>query len=343
MKAAVFVGDRQVELRDFEDPVPGVGEVVVAVRASGMCGSDLHYYRGPHNDTFASGNIVAGHEPAGVVQAVGPGVPDNVASVGDRVMVHHYIGCGACLQCRRGWTQMCTEAPIVVLGMNGNGAHAPYLKVPASTLVPLDERLSFAAGAAIGCGTGTAWGGLQRLGDLGGQTIAIFGQGPVGLSGTMLASALGARVVAIDLEPNRLEQAKSFGAAETINPGDVDAVAAIKDLTYGEGVDCVLESSGSSAAAASGLKSLSPWGRMCVVGLGGQVQFDVREFHRSQMTVMTSWSMSLIGQRECAQFIARQGLPTDDLFTHRWQLGQIEEAYAEFDKQDAGKGVVEFS
>jgi threonine dehydrogenase-like Zn-dependent dehydrogenase len=342
MKAAVFLGDRQVALTDMEDPTPGPGEVVVATRASGMCGSDLKYYRGPTNDTYASGKIVAGHEPAGVVHAVGPGVPETTAVVGDRVMVHHYIGCGACAQCRSGWTQMCTRMPVTVLGMNGNGSHAPYLKAPAATLIRLDDRLSFEAGAAIGCGTGTAWGGLKRLGDLGGASVAVFGQGPVGLSGTMLATALGATVIAVDMEENRLTHARRLGAAGTVNPRDVDAVAAIRDLTGGRGVDAVLESSGSSAAATSGLASLAPWGRFCVVGLGGEVRFDVMEFHRSQMTVMTSWSMSLVGQEECADFVARNALPVDDLFTHRWSLDQIEEAYREFDKQDAGKGVVLF-
>jgi threonine dehydrogenase-like Zn-dependent dehydrogenase len=144
------------------------------------------------------------------------------------------------------------------------------------------------------------------------------------------------------MEENRLTHARRLGAAGTVNPRDVDAVAAIRDLTGGRGVDAVLESSGSSAAATSGLASLAPWGRFCVVGLGGEVRFDVMEFHRSQMTVMTSWSMSLVGQEECADFVARNALPVDDLFTHRWSLDQIEEAYREFDKQDAGKGVVLF-
>ncbi|WP_270889647.1 zinc-binding dehydrogenase [Pedococcus sp. 5OH_020] len=342
MRAAVFLGDSQVALAEVDDPTPGPGEVVVAIRASGMCGSDLKYYRSPPNDTYASGKLIAGHEPAGVVHAVGAGVPETTASVGDRVMVHHYIGCGACAPCRSGWTQMCSRQPVTVLGMNGNGAHAPYLKVPAATLIGLDDRLSFDAGAAIGCGTGTAWGGLQRLGDLGGATIAIFGQGPVGLSGTILATALGARVIAVDMAESRLAHARRLGAVETVNPGEVDPVLAIKDLTDGEGVSAVLESSGSSAAASAGLKALAPWGRFCVVGLGGEVRFDVMEFHRSQMTVMTSWSMSLVGQEECAQFVARKGLPIDDLFSHVWSLGQIEEAYRQFDKQDAGKGVVRF-
>jgi len=342
MQSAVFVGDRRVELRELPTPQPGPNEIVVAVRASGMCGSDLRYYRSPRNDTFASGTVTAGHEPAGVVHAVGVGVSEATAAVGDRVMVHHYIGCGACVSCRRGWTQMCTTAPPGVLGMNADGSHTPFLRMPASTVLPLDDRLSFEAGAAIGCGTGTAWGGLQRLGDLGGASIAVFGQGPVGLSGTMLATALGAKVIAVDPQAGRRSQAERFGAVATVDPTHGDPLAAIADLTDGAGVDLVLESSGSTAAASTGLAALAPWGRMCVVGLGGEVRFDVMAFHRSQMTVMTSWSMSLVGQMECADFVARHRLPVDELFTHHWRLDQVEEAYRQFDRQDAGKGVIQF-
>ncbi len=342
MKSAVFTGDQRVSLVDVDEPAPGPGEVVVRIRSSGMCGSDLKYYRGPANDTYASGRIVAGHEPAGLVHAVGPGVAPATAAVGDRVMVHHYIGCGSCRECRSGWTQMCSRQPVVVLGMNGNGSHAPYLKVPAATLVKLDDRLSFDAGAAIGCGTGTAWGGLRRLGDLGGSTIAIFGQGPVGLSGTMLANALGADVIAVDMAESRLAAARHHGAVATIDPATDDPVAAIRDLTGGRGVQAVLESSGSTVAASAGLRALAPWGRFCVVGLGGEVTFDVMAFHRSQMTVMTSWSMSLVGLEECAAFVADRDVPIDDLFTHRWSLEDVVPAYEWFDKQDAGKGVIQF-
>src|SRR3954454_9151126 len=131
---------------------------------------------------------------------------------------------------------MCTGAPFRAIGTQVNGGHAPFLRVPVATLVPLDPALSFEAGAAIGCGTGTAWGGLERLGDLGGATIAVFGQGPVGLSATMLATARGARVVAVDPEPARLAQARHLGAVETVNPLEGDAAAALMDLTGGRGV-----------------------------------------------------------------------------------------------------------
>jgi threonine dehydrogenase-like Zn-dependent dehydrogenase len=342
MKGAVFLGDRTVALRDFPEPKPGPGEVVVAIRASGLCGSDLHYYRDRPGSVQTSGRCIGGHEPAGVIHAVGPGVSPEVASVGDRVMVHHYVGCTRCDHCRSGWPQMCSTAPTRVFGTHENGAHARFMRVPAATLVPLDESLSFEAGAAIACGTGTAWGGLERLGDVGGATIAVFGQGPVGLSATLLATARGARVIAVDPEPARLAHAQRFGAVATINPTGVQASTVLRDLTSGKGVSSVLETSGATAAVGEGLAALAPWGRVCLVGLGGEVRFRVLDLHRSQMTLMTSWSMSIVQQRQCAEFIARNELPVDDLYSHRWRLDQVVEAYKEFDKQRADKGVIVF-
>jgi threonine dehydrogenase-like Zn-dependent dehydrogenase len=342
MKGAVFLGDRTVGLRHFPDPQPGPGEVVVAIRASGLCGSDLRYYRDHPGTDLTSGRCIAGHEPAGVVHAVGTGVSPDVASVGDRVMVHHYAGCTKCDQCRSGWSQMCTTAPARVFGINANGAHAPFMRVPAATLVPLEESLTFETGAAICCGTGTAWGGLERLGDVGGATIAVFGQGPVGLSATLLATARGARVIAIDPEPARLAQAERLGAVATLDPTGAEASKGLRDLTNGEGVSSVLETSGATAAVGEGLAALAPWGKVCLVGHGGEVRFRVLDVYRSQMTLMTSWSLSIVQQRQCAEFIARNQLRVDDLYSHRWRLDQIVEAYQEFDKQRAGKGVVVF-
>ncbi|KQU28458.1 MULTISPECIES: zinc-dependent alcohol dehydrogenase family protein [unclassified Rhodococcus (in: high G+C Gram-positive bacteria)] len=343
MKGAIFLGDRKVELRDFPLREPAAGEVVVAVRASGMCGSDLHVYRAEANYPTTADMRIAGHEPAGVVHSVGPGVSNDVAAVGDRVMIHHYIGCTTCDRCRSGWPQMCTRAPFRAFGTQEHGGHAPYIVVPAATLVPLDDALSFEAGATIGCGTGTAWGALERLGDVGGSTIAVVGQGPVGLSATMLATARGARVIAVDPEPNRRAQAERFGAMATVDPTIGSASEAVRELTEGEGVPLVLETSGASAAISAGMDSLAPWGKICLVGLGGgEARFRVTDFYRSQVTVMTSWTMSIVQQRQCAEFIVRHNIPIDELFSHRWTLSQAVEAYDEFDKQNAGKGVFVF-
>src|SRR5437773_2440120 len=241
MRGVVFLGDRKLALQDFPDPAPSQGEVILAIKASGMCGSDLRHYRAPASSKSGSGGpVIAGHEPCGVVAAVGAGVPADFAPVGARVMNHHYKGCGRCKHCRVGWSQLC-RGGITVYGITGHGAHTPFMKVPASTLVSLPDELSFEEGAAISCGTGTAYGALKRLDVSGRDTLAVFGQGPVGLSATQLGTAMGARVVAVDIGAERRRLAKEFGAETVIDPREVDPVAALRELTRGEGVEAALD------------------------------------------------------------------------------------------------------
>jgi len=288
----------------------------------------------------ASGPVIAGHEPCGVVAAVGPGVDPRQARIGDRVMVHHYQGCTTCGHCRTGWQQLCQRTAVKVYGNNSHGGHARYMAVPANTLVPLPEELSFAAGAAISCGTGTAYGALRRMNISGNDTIAVFGQGPVGLSATQLAAAMGARVIALDISPQRLDRARAFGAAETIDPGATDPISAIKDLTHGLGADLTLDTSSAPEARLAAIRSTKVWGTCCFVGEGNEVTIDVSpDMLRKQLTLIGSWTFSTVGQAECAQFVIDRGIRVDDLFTEQWRLDQAAEAYRLFDRQSSGKGV----
>ncbi|MSQ54966.1 MAG: iditol 2-dehydrogenase [Betaproteobacteria bacterium] len=348
MKGLVFLGNRKLEFVDFPDPTPGPGEVVLEIKASGMCGSDLKFYRAAGGAaslgfTKSDGPNIAGHEPCGVVVAIGAGVPENQARIGMRVMQHHYRGCGVCEHCSTGWMQLCAEGVKEVYGVTGHGAHAKYMKCPARTLVPLPESLSFATGAAISCGTGTAWGALHRLGLQGNHSIAIFGQGPVGLSATQLAVAMGARVIALDVSKERLARAKEFGADVCIQPAEgLDVVKAIRDLTHGRGADLSLDTSSAPSARAQAVRCVRTWGKACYVGEGDSVTLDVSpDLLRRQVTLIGSWTFSTVGQAACAQFVADRGIDVDKLFTHRWKLSQAEEAYRLFDTQTAGKGVID--
>lgn len=347
MKGVVFPGERKLQLMEFPDPTPGPGEVVLEIKASGMCGSDLKFYRATGGASSLglgalSGPVIAGHEPCGVVVAVGPGVAENQAKVGMRVMQHHYRGCGVCEHCATGWMQLCVEGVKEVYGATGHGAHARYMKCPARTLVPLPDELSFDAGAAISCGTGTAWGALQRLGLQGDHTIAVFGQGPVGLSATLLAAAMGARVIALDTNEERLQRAKEFGAHDLIDPSKTpDVVKAIRELTHGRGVHASLDASSSPQARAQAVKCVRTWGKACFVGEGDSVTLDVsNDLLRRQVTLIGSWTFSSVGQAACARYVADRGIDVDRLFTHSWTLDQAEEAYRLFDKQSSGKGVI---
>lgn len=339
MRGIVFLGDCKLDLATVPDPTPGPGEVVIEVKASGMCGSDLHFYRAALSDEAKT--IIRGHEPCGVVVAIGPGVQHPQARIGARVMVHHYKGCNGCHDCHTGWPQMCQTERVTVYGTDAHGAHAPYMKVPASTLIPLDERLSFAAGAAISCGTGTAWGAFERMELSGRDTLAVFGQGPVGLSALLLAKAQGARVIALDIDESRLAVAKVSGADVTINSRDGNVPEMIRDLTGG-GATMALETSGAKAAGQDALLCVRPWGTVGLVGLGSDLNFSLGSLLRRQLRVIPSWTMSLQAQKACADFVIERGIDLDATFTDHWRLDQAEEAYQAFNRQSGGKGVFVF-
>jgi threonine dehydrogenase-like Zn-dependent dehydrogenase len=347
MHGVVFTGDRKLALQEFPDPSPGEGEVVLEIKASGLCGSDLKFYRAPPGEAAAAlglgraGAVIAGHEPCGVIAAVGAGVSEKQARVGERVMQHHYRGCGVCSQCSTGWSQLCLEGVKEVYGVTAHGAHARYMRCPARTLVPLPDELSFTTGAAISCGTGTAWGALKRLELAADQSIVIFGQGPVGLSATQLAHAFGARVIALDTSEERLARARAFGADVVINPASShDVVEAIREATHGHGSHASLDASASPTARRQAVQCVRTWGKACFVGEGDTVTLDVSaDMLRRQVTVIGSWTFSTIGQADCARFIADRGIDVDALFTHHWWLDQAEEAYRLFDTQTTGKAV----
>lgn len=346
MRGVVFLGDRKVELRNFPDPTPGPGEVVIEMKASGMCGSDLKFYRSPPGEAQKALGLggsaepfIGGHEPCGVVVARGPGVSEREAPTGQRVMDHHYAGCGSCPHCRVGWSQLC-RAGITVYGVTAHGGHADYLKVPARTLVELPEELSFSEGAAVACGTGTAYGALRRMQIAGGDTLAVFGQGPVGLSATVIGAAMGARVIAVETNPERMKLAKDFGAEVTIDASKDDPVTAIRDLTRGEGAKLSLECSSAPAARQAAVRCVKTWGTACFVGEGGDVTLDVSpDLLRRQVTLIGSWTFSAMGMLDCARFIADRRIPLEKIFSHRWKLEQADAAYRSFDTQSTGKGV----
>lgn len=341
MRGVVFPGNSVVEVRDFGDPVPGLGEVVVKIRASGMCGSDLHFYRAPEPSGENGLMVIQGHEPCGEITAVGPGVPELSPKIGDRVLIHHYWGCGVCRDCRTGWPQLCTGAPPRIPTINEHGGHAEFMKVPALQTMPLRDELSFRAGAALSCGTGTAWGALVRLGEVAGKNLLVSGQGPVGLSATMLASSLGARVIAVDISPERLKRASDFGADVVLNPNEVNLEQAVREVTHGRGAELILETSGASSAAQGALDLVATWGKICFVGLGAEVTFRTFETLRRQLTLLTTWTISTVELAKCADFVADRRLPIDDLFTDAWSLDEASAAYRWFDKQSSGKGVFE--
>lgn len=356
MRGMVFQGDNKVELLNFDDPTPGPGEVVVEMKASGMCGSDLHFYRHGmvevirmlgFKDLASRGidpeaPIIGGHEPCGVIAEIGAGVDTKTFRRGDRVMVFHYEGCTHCDHCRSGWTQLCDHGA-APHGVIKHGGHADYIKVPASSLVHLPADLSFKGGAAVTCGTGTAYGALLRLDISARDTLAVFGLGPVGLSAVQLAAAMGVEVIGVDINAQRVANALNFGAAHVIDASKLDPVEEIFKLTRGKGVTCAMDCAGGEVPKQQAVRSTCVWGKIALVAVGGNLNVDgMKDLIGKQRTVIGSYTFSEIGMKDCAWFIADHGVEVDRLFTDEWKLSQAAEAYEDFNKQAGGKGVFLF-
>lgn len=347
MKGVVCLGDRAVEVREFPDEKPGVGEVLLKMRASGMCGSDLKNYRRESSElnqlpTASTVNRM-GHEPCGEVVELGAGVTFPV--VGQRVIVHHYRGCGQCKYCTRGYNQLCLKpGPYTrYYGGSGHGGHGDYMTVPARVLVPLPDELSYEEGAMVACGTSTAYLGLTKLKVSGLDVLAVFGQGPVGVSATMLGTVMGARVIAVDPSPDRLQLAKDSGAWETVNPSDGDSVEQILELTGGEGADATLEAVGFAETRKQSVSALKVFGRTVLIGEGTEQQkvLDVApDIIHNHLTIMGSWTVSTFGLEETASFIVDRQIPLGELISDRVYIDDAVDAYKRFDRQDTGKMII---
>ncbi len=344
MKGIIFAGDRQLEFREFPEPRPGFSEVIIQMRASGLCGSDFRTYRTPRSERGDLSQLKAGgHEPCGQVVEVGPGV--RKIKVGDRVMVHHYLGCGHCRWCRVGYSQMCIgpAATKLYYGRTNHGGHAERIAVHETACVPMPEGLSYEEGAACACGTGTAFDAIKRLDLSGRDTFAVYGQGPVGLSATLFGVSTGARVIVVEPIAYRRELARKLGCAAAIDPREVDPVEAICGLTGGEGADATLDCTGLPGPRTQSVRSTRVYGRACLVGEGGETTFDVsRDIIHKQLNLTGSWTMSTIGLAEVADYIVQRAIPLKDLITHRFRPEQAVEAYKVFEGGETGKVILTF-
>jgi alcohol dehydrogenase len=261
MKAALLHAfGEPLQIETVPDPAPPADGVVVAVRATGVCRSDWHGWMG--HDPAISLPHVPGHELAGVVAARGPEVRG--FAVGDRVTVPFCCGCGRCEPCRHGWTQIC-DADFQP-GFTAWGSFAELVALPRAdlNLVRLPESLGFVEAASLGCRFMTAFAALTGV--AAGDWVAVHGCGGVGLSAVMIARALGASVVAIDIDAETLELARSVGATATIDAREQDPVARLHEITGG-GAHVSLDALGSAATCRGSIASLRKRGRHVQVGL----------------------------------------------------------------------------
>src|SRR5580700_6090190 len=276
MTAAFLPGNSTVEMRTVPVPKPGHGEVLLRVKASTICGSDIRCIYHEHLGKGPEGyqGVIAGHEPCGQIVAVGEGC--RRFTVGDRVIVYHISGCGVCNDCRRGYMISCTsEKYRRAYGWQRDGGMAEYLLAEEKDLIQLPAELSYADGAQVACGFGTVYEGLQKIGVSGNDAVLITGLGPVGLAAGALCRKLGARkIIGIDALPERVALARALGVCDEALPAGPDNVAEVRKLTGGCGVERAVDCSANESARAAAIRATRKWGRIVFLGEGGKVKFN---------------------------------------------------------------------
>jgi threonine dehydrogenase-like Zn-dependent dehydrogenase len=340
-------GDSTAELRSFPLAPLGPGQVLIAVGASGICGSDIGYiYREYKTHKGLDGaaayrGVIAGHEPCGTVVEVGPGCRRTTR--GDRVIVYHIVGCGLCRNCRAGYFISCLdETRREAYGWQRNGGHARYLIAEESTCIPLPDELSLVDGSLIACGFGTAYEGLVRAAAGGADELLVVGLGPVGLAAAMIARCLGVRrVIGIEANVPRIDFVRSTGLVDEVVVAGEQALENVLALTDGRGCSVTVDCSGSTAGRSAAIDGLAEWGRISLLGEGGRLETEVSDalLHK-HATIHASWVTSLQGMERVAALLARAGSHPEVVVSHRFSLDESARAYELAASGAAGKVVI---
>lgn len=216
IKGVYLPGNKEAHIKEWEIPDPQGDEVLIKIKASALCASDLSIYHGrPLIPGYPAGTFIVGHEPCGVVYKAGPCVKN--LKEGDRVATICFVGCGHCQYCRGGEPNLCINNP-GVLGFNMHGADAEYLLIAERSCLPMPDKMSFVTGAVSTDAIGNLYSTMKAMNVCGNDVVAITGLGPMGLSGVLAAVNMGATVLAIDPVEERLNKAKDLGAQYVLNP-----------------------------------------------------------------------------------------------------------------------------
>lgn len=315
----------RLEIADLELPKIGRGEILVKMRACGICGTDLEKLHG-----LRVTPLVLGHEVAGDVEDVGQDV--KTYSRRDRVVVHHHVPCQGCFYCRHGDQTMCPDFPKSNLDPCG---FAEYFRVPETNvskgavfLIP--SSMSYEE-AALAEPTGCCIRGLNELGVQPSEDFLVVGAGPAGLTHIQLLRALGARLIfATDIVDSRLKWAIKFGADETCNAAQEDLAGLILDATEGRGVDKVVVASGNVRAIESSLHLVRKGGKILLFGIppeGSLLNCDVSDIFIREITFIPSYSTTESEMRTALEMMAAGKIKLTRMITHRFGLADIAEAF----------------
>jgi L-iditol 2-dehydrogenase len=330
MKALVYTAPRQLQILDLPDPTPKTGEVLVRIRAAGVCGSDLHGFLGHSRKRVPP--LVLGHEFTGEVadggQAAGFGT-------GNQVAVYPIISCGICGYCTSDRENLCPSKR--VYGLDLNGGLAEYVCVPARCLFRLPASLSFLEGSLIEP-LANAVHVLKRLPDVRGQSGLIYGAGPIGMLCAFAAAQLGARRIAVvDRNPRRLASMSQLGVSRTVDATAEDPVSSILGWTAGHGVDFSIDAVGNRACRRNTIDCTAAGGTVVCIGLEEEVcAVDTRPLVTREVDLKGSYAYTRADFAEAISLLERKLLPWNDLVTK----AQLVQGQAIFDDLASGSSAI---
>jgi L-gulonate 5-dehydrogenase len=319
MKAAVTLGPEHMELRLVPDIGPGPGQALLSVCVVGLCGSDVHLYRGTH--PYSRFPTVQGHELSGVVEALADDY-DGTLRVGDLVAVEPFTPCGTCIACRRGHANCCTN--LAVLGAHVDGALVERIAMDASSCYPVGaldvETAALVEPVSIGLQA------VVRSGATSGDTVVVMGAGPIGQAIVLAAHDRGASVMAVDILDNRLALAAEMGADVTVNTSGRDMEKEVRKWTAGEGPTVVIEATGVGHLLRSAVDMVAPSGTVVVVGISNdEVPLSVAAFTRKELNLLGSRNNTgLFGA--AVDLVQRNRDRVAHLVTHRFKFDETPEA-----------------
>ena len=331
MKAVVLHGADDMRIEDRAVPSPGPGEVLLKVNVASICGTDVKVL---HRTLMGqpAGEFIMGHEYAGTVAALGPGVDE--FAVGDRVAVEVHKGCERCENCVKGWYTSCLNYGDVskghrAKGLTCDGGFAEYAVNHINTLYRLPENLTFEQACMVTTAASPLWAIDLMGGYLAGETVLVQGPGPIGLLAVQLCKALGAeRVILSGTRDSRLHIGRQLGADETINVRTEDLAKRVSEITRGKGADSVLECAGSATSMQEALENVKRGGRIGVVAwYPGPVQMDMNLAVRSNVRIYAARGEGGMNSGRSLSLMSAGKLQADPIITHHFRLDEIHQAF----------------
>lgn len=338
MLAAKLPCKETIKVVEEPIPVPKKGEVLIRMKASALCRSDLHRYHGValFDEDDKEANITPGHEPCGIVEELGEGVTK--VKKGDRVAIYLGLGCGTCPDCLRGDIMLCPEFQCI--GFAVNGAHADYMTIPEENCLLLPEGMDFITGALATDVGGTLYTACKKIELNGTKTVVIIGCGPMGSGGILMAKGFGARVIAVDTDEERLQTALDLGADYIINPCSTDGPARVRELTQGRGADAAIVTAGGDIPLNSALNSIRAKGQVALIAESNRAVIDPsNQFVRTLAELKGCWYFNRGDWEEISDFIVNHKIDMKKISSHTFSIAEAEKAFPLFDSGKTQKVV----